>query len=66
MMVDKIAATPLVSDPGAQWVYSQSASVREPREVELVTSYEKLDAYHQPAMSRAPLGMPDTAFYVPG
>lgn len=62
VMVDKIAATPLVSDPGTQWVYSESASVLG-RVIELVTG-EKLDAYLANHVS-GPLGMPDTAFYVP-
>ena len=62
VMVDKIAAVPLVSDPGTQWVYSESASVLG-RVIELITG-EKLDAYLA-AHVTGPLGMVDTGFYVP-
>ncbi len=61
-LVEKIAAVPLMGDPGAQWIYSESASVLG-RVVEIVTG-EALDDYLRSHLF-TPLGMPDTDFYVP-
>ncbi len=60
--VEKVAAVPLMGDPGSVWIYSESATVLG-RVVELVSG-QKFDAYLQQHVF-TPLGMPDTGFYVP-
>ncbi len=60
--VEKVAAVPLVGDPGTVWVYSESTTVLG-RVVEIVSG-QPVDAYLQEHVL-GPLGMVDTAFYVP-
>lgn len=62
VLVEKIADVPLMGDPGAQWIYSESASVLG-RVIEVVTG-QKFDAYLDEHVL-GPLRMPDTAFHVP-
>ena len=61
-LVAKVAAVPLMGDPGTLWIYSESATVLG-RVVEIVSG-QKFDVYLQEHIF-APLRMPDTAFYVP-
>ena len=61
-LVEKVAAVPLIGDPGEQWVYSISITVLG-RVIELVSG-QKLDDYLN-AYIYEPLKMTDTAFYVP-
>ncbi len=60
--VEKVAAVPLVGDPGTVWVYSESTTVLG-RVVEIVSG-QPFDAYLQEHVLN-PLGMVDTAFFVP-
>jgi len=60
--VEKVAAVPLVGDPGTVWVYSESTTVLG-RVVEIVSG-QPFDAYLQEHVL-GPLGMVDTAFFVP-
>jgi len=60
--VEKVAAVPLVGDPGSIWVYSESTTVLG-RVIEIVTG-QPFDAYLQEHIL-SPLRMPDTAFFVP-
>lgn len=61
-LVAKVAAVPLMNDPGAEWIYSESATVLG-HVVEIVSG-QKFDAYLQQHIF-AQLKMPDTGFYVP-
>lgn len=61
-LVEKVAAVPLIGDPGEQWVYSISLTVLG-RIVELVSG-QKFDDYLNEKVY-APLQMTDTAFFVP-
>ena len=61
-LVEKVAAVPLMGDPGSVWIYSESATVLG-RVVEIVSG-QKFDDYLQQHVF-APLKMPDTGFYVP-
>lgn len=61
-LVEKVAAVPLVSEPGTQWNYSISTTVLG-RLVEVVTG-QAFDDYLQQHVL-APLQMSDTGFYVP-
>lgn len=61
-MVDRMAAVPLIGDPGAQWVYSESISVLG-RIIEVV-SEQPLDEYLADHVL-GPLEMSDTGFFVP-
>lgn len=61
-LVEKVAAVPLIGDPGEQWVYSISLTVLG-RVVELVSGQEFDDYLNEHVY--APLGMTDTAFFVP-
>lgn len=61
-MADKVAAVPLMAEPGSQWIYSESTTILG-RIVEIVSGQafdDYLDAY-----IFGPLGMEDTAFFVP-
>jgi len=60
--VEKVAAVPLVGDPGTVWVYSESTTVLG-RVIEIVTG-QPFDAYLQEHIL-GPLQMVDTAFFVP-
>lgn len=60
--VEKVADVPLVGDPGTVWVYSESTTVLG-RVVEIVSG-QPFDAYLQEHVL-GPLGMVDTAFFVP-
>lgn len=62
-LVEKVAAVPLIGDPGEQWVYSISLTVLG-RVVELVSGQEFDDYLTEHVYE--PLEMPDTAFFVPG
>jgi CubicO group peptidase (beta-lactamase class C family) len=59
---DKVAAVPLIGDPGEQWVYSISLTVLG-RVVEVVSGMA-FDEYLAQEMF-APLGLADTGFFVP-
>ena len=61
-LVEKVAAVPLVGDPGEQWVYSISLTVLG-RVIELVSGQEFDDYLDEHVYG--PLEMTDTAFYVP-
>lgn len=61
-LVEKVAAVPLMADPGSIWIYGESTTVLG-RVVEIVTG-QPFDAYLQEHILN-PLGMPDTAFHVP-
>lgn len=61
-LVEKVAAVPLMGDPGSVWIYSESATVLG-RVVEIVSG-QKFDAYLQQHVF-TPLVMPDTGFFVP-
>jgi CubicO group peptidase (beta-lactamase class C family) len=61
-LVEKVAAVPLIAEPGTQWVYSISTTVLG-RIVEIVSG-QPFDEYLQQHVL-APLGMADTGFYVP-
>lgn len=61
-LVEKVAAVPLIGDPGEQWVYSISITVLG-RVIELVSG-QKFDDYLDEHVY-GPLKMTDTAFYVP-
>lgn len=61
-MVEKVAAVPLMADPGRQWIYSESATILG-RIVEVV-SEQAFDDYLDEHIFE-PLGMDDTAFFVP-
>lgn len=61
-LVEKVAAVPLMGDPGSVWIYSESATVLG-RVVEIVSG-QKFDEYLQLHVFE-PLEMPDTGFYVP-
>ncbi len=61
-LVEKVAAVPLVAEPGTQWIYSISATVLG-RIVEIVSG-QKFDEYLQQHIYETLL-MTDTAFYVP-
>ncbi|MEX0619375.1 MAG: serine hydrolase domain-containing protein, partial [Pseudohongiellaceae bacterium] len=58
----KVARVPLIGDPGEQWVYSISMTILG-RVVEVVSG-QALDDYLDDEVY-GPLGMDDTAFYVP-
>lgn len=58
----KVAAVPLMNDPGSAWIYSESATLLG-RVVEIVSG-QSFDAYLQQHIFD-PLRMPDTGFYVP-
>jgi len=60
--VEKVAAVPLVGDPGTVWVYSESTTVLG-RVIEIITG-QPFDAYLQEHIL-SPLRMVDTAFFVP-
>lgn len=62
-LVEKVAAVPLIADPGNVWNYSISTTVLG-RIVEIV-SEQAFDEYLQQAVL-GPLAMHDTGFYVPG
>lgn len=62
-LVAKVAAVPLVADPGTQWVYSIAATVLG-RIVEIVSG-RRFDEYLQAEILQ-PLAMTDTDFHVPG
>jgi len=61
-LVAKVAAVPLMGDPGSAWIYSESATVLG-RVVEIISG-QKFDAYLQEHVFN-PLKMTDTGFYVP-
>jgi len=61
-LVEKVAAVPLIGDPGEQWVYSISITVLG-RVIELVSG-QKFDDYLDEHVYE-PLKMTDTAFFVP-
>lgn len=61
-LVEKVAAVPLIGDPGEQWVYSISVTVLG-RVIEVVSG-QSFDEYLHDYVY-APLQMIDTAFYVP-
>src|SRR5690606_25911883 len=61
-MVEEIAAVPLMADPGTEWIYSESATILG-RVVEIVSG-QAFDDYLEQHIFE-PLGMVDTAFYVP-
>ena len=61
-LVEKVAAVPLMAEPGTQWIYSISATVLG-RVVEIVSG-QKFDEYLQQHIYQ-PLQMTDTAFFVP-
>lgn len=60
-LVEKVAAVPLIAEPGTLWNYSISTTVLG-RIVEIVSG-QAFDDYLQ-AHVLAPLNMPDTGFYV--
>jgi len=62
VLSDKVAAIPLIGDPGEQWVYSISITVLG-RVVEIVSG-QPFDEYLRKKVFD-PLEMPDTGFYVP-
>ncbi|MFT5937140.1 MAG: CubicO group peptidase (beta-lactamase class C family) [Pseudohongiellaceae bacterium] len=62
VLSDKVAAIPLIGDPGEQWVYSISITVLG-RVVEVVSG-QPFDEYLRKEVFD-PLEMPDTGFYVP-
>lgn len=59
---DKVAAVPLIGDPGEQWVYSISITVLG-RIIEIVSG-QSFDEYLAEQVFQ-PLGMDDSGFYVP-
>ena len=59
---DKVAAIPLIGDPGEQWVYSISLTILG-RVIEVATG-TAFDQYLQDNVF-APAGMEDTGFFVP-
>ena len=61
-LVEKVAAVPLIAEPGTQWNYSISTTVLG-RVVEIVTG-EPFDTYLKRAVFD-PLQMHDTGFHVP-
>lgn len=61
-LVVKVASTPLIGDPGEQWVYSISITVLG-RVVEIVSGRDFDDYLAEEVFE--PLQMSDTAFYVP-
>lgn len=61
-LVEKVAAVPLIGDPGKQWVYSISITVLG-RVIEVVSG-QKFDDYLDEHIY-GPLEMTDTAFFVP-
>jgi CubicO group peptidase (beta-lactamase class C family) len=61
-LVAKVAAVPLMGDPGTAWIYSESATVLG-HVVEIISG-QTFDAYLQQHVF-APLNMPDTDFFVP-
>jgi len=61
-LVEKVAAVPLIGDPGEQWVYSISITVLG-RVIEIVSG-QSFDDYLDENIY-GPLQMLDTAFYVP-
>jgi len=61
-LVEKVAAVPLVAEPGSQWTYSISTTVLG-RIVELVSG-QRFDEYLQQHLF-TPLAMHDTGFFVP-
>ena len=61
-LVEKVAAQPLVADPGEQWNYSISTTVLG-RVVEIVSG-QRFDHYLAEHVF-GPLGMVDTGFHVP-
>ena len=60
-LVEKVAAVPLLSDPGEQWVYSISITVLG-RIIEIVSGQNFDDYLNKQVLG--PLQMDDTAFYV--
>lgn len=60
-LVEKVAAVPLISEPGTQWNYSISTTVLG-RIVEIVSAQDFDDYLHQHVLM--PLQMSDTGFYV--
>jgi CubicO group peptidase (beta-lactamase class C family) len=61
-MVERYADIPLEFQPGTQWLYTVSIDICG-RLIEIMSG-KKLDAYLRENIFE-PLGMPDTAFYVP-
>ena len=61
-LVEKVAAVPLIAEPGTLWNYSISTTVLG-RVVEIVSG-QHFDDYLQEHVL-TPLAMPDTGFYVP-
>lgn len=61
-LVEKVAAQPLIADPGTIWNYSISTTVLG-RIVEIVSG-QRFDTYLDEHVFR-PLGMADTGFHVP-
>lgn len=61
-LVEKVAAVPLIADPGTLWNYSISTTVLG-RVVEIVSG-QAFDEYLQASVF-GPLGLKDTGFYVP-
>lgn len=62
LLVDKVAAVPLIGDPGERWVYSISITVLG-RIIEIVSGQDFDDYLDEHVYT--PLQMNDTAFYVP-
>jgi len=60
-MMEKVAAVPLMADPGTEWIYSESTTILG-RVVEIVSG-QAFDDYLDEHIFQ-PLGMVDTAFYV--
>jgi len=60
-LVEKVAAVPLLGDPGEQWVYSISITVLG-RIIEIVSGQNFDDYLNEQVLG--PLQMEDTAFYV--
>jgi CubicO group peptidase (beta-lactamase class C family) len=60
--VEKVAAVPLIAEPGTLWNYSISTTVLG-RVVEIVSGQEFYDYLQQQVLT--PLAMSDTGFYVP-
>jgi CubicO group peptidase (beta-lactamase class C family) len=61
-LVEKVAAVPLLDDPGNVWIYSESTTVLG-RVIEVITG-QAFDEYLERNIL-AQLNMPDTAFHVP-
>lgn len=61
-LVEKVAAVPLIAEPGTLWNYSISTTVLG-RIVEIVSGQEFDDYLQQQVLT--PLAMSDTGFYVP-